>query len=327
MKKVGIILGCLALVALAWSIFMRTEKSPINKDGKIIIGVPNWPSVKAKAHIVKAVIEANFGLEVELQTASNVVIFEAMDKSAMHLHPETWSPNHDSFIHKYINEENKIKESTAKKTLAWQKICITEGTAERTKIEHLTELTNPQMAKQFDSDGDGRGEIWIGAVGWGSTPVERIRAKSYGYDVTMKLKTMEEALAIAAVDAAVSKKQNIVFFCYYPHHIFTLYRLRTLKEPPHDPARWKVIAPTNDPNWLEKSHADMAWKDAQVSSHYSTSLEKSHPQVAKLFSRLGFTAEDAVDMSYQLTVKNVLPSGYAQMWIKKNTRLVDSWLR
>ena len=41
---------------------------------------------------------------------------------------------------------------------------------------------------EFDSDGDGQGEIWIGASGWASTNVEKIRAKSYGYDETMKLK-------------------------------------------------------------------------------------------------------------------------------------------
>ena len=38
------------------------------------------------------------------------------------------------------------------------------------------------MAANFDTDGDGMGEIWIGAAGWASTNIEKIRAKSYGYD-------------------------------------------------------------------------------------------------------------------------------------------------
>ena len=38
-------------------------------------------------------------------------------------------------------------------------------------------------------------DIWIGAPGWASTNVEKIRAKSYGYDTTMDLLEMDETLA------------------------------------------------------------------------------------------------------------------------------------
>ena len=34
----------------------------------IVIGVPNWPSVKVTAHVLKVVLEDNLGLDVELQT-------------------------------------------------------------------------------------------------------------------------------------------------------------------------------------------------------------------------------------------------------------------
>lgn len=56
----------------------------------IVIGVPNWPSVNATAHILKVAIEQNLGLEVELQNGTNPIVFEAMDSGAMHVHPEVW---------------------------------------------------------------------------------------------------------------------------------------------------------------------------------------------------------------------------------------------
>ena len=329
MKKLVIILAPLVPIVFIWLALRGNGQSSQNQIGteKIIIGVPNWPSVQAKAHIIKNIIENNLGLQVELQTASNAVIYEGMDKGTIHLHPETWSPNHDGWINQYVNQKRSVKGSAGEKSIVRQRICVTEGSARRTKIEHLTELTDPKMAKQFDSDGDGKGEIWIGAVGWGSTLVEKIRAKSYGYDVTMKLKTMEEPLAMAEINTAIAKKQNIVFFCSVPHHIFILHKLRTLKEPPHDPVQWRIITPTKDPDWLEKSRADVAWKNAQVGSHYAVSLEKSHPPVAKLFSHMGFNSKDAIDMSYQLMLKKISPEQYAKMWIDKNSARVDSWLR
>ena len=329
-----LILPIISLVVLLIGvIFLTFQRGPRPVAGKgqtgekVVIGVPNWPSAKAKSYILKTIIEDNLGLEVEMQNGSNAVIFEAMSKGAMHVHPETWSPNHDSWIKKYANEEKTIKISAGKKGIAKQNICVTEGTAKRTGIRQLTELTDSEMAKKFDTDGDGKGDIWIGAVGWGSTPVERIRAKSYGYDVTMNLKVMDEALALAEVDAAVAKKQNIVFFCYSPHHIFTLHKLVPLAEPQHDPSKWKVIAPTDDPNWLESSYAAVAWKEAYIGLHYSISLERSHPQVAKFFSQVGFATSESSAMSYALAVEKISPDQYARQWVSKHPSLVDSWLR
>ena len=109
------------------------------------------------------------------------------------------------------------------------------------------------MAKHFDTNGDGRGEIWIGASGWASTNIEKIRAKSYGYDETMELVEMDETLAMANLDAAVAKDADHVLFCYTPHHVFALHDLVILEEPAYDASKWMVIQPTDDPQWLEKS--------------------------------------------------------------------------
>ncbi|MEM8689731.1 MAG: glycine betaine ABC transporter substrate-binding protein, partial [Pseudomonadota bacterium] len=59
----------------------------------VVIGVPNWPSVRVTAHVLKTVMEDNLGLDVELQNGTNPIVFEAMDSGAMHVHPEVWLPN------------------------------------------------------------------------------------------------------------------------------------------------------------------------------------------------------------------------------------------
>jgi glycine betaine/proline transport system substrate-binding protein len=67
----------------------------------LVIGVPNWPSVTVTANVIKAVVEANMGLTVELQTGTNPVIFEAMDKGSMQVHPEVWLPNQQGLVDQY----------------------------------------------------------------------------------------------------------------------------------------------------------------------------------------------------------------------------------
>jgi len=309
-----------AVIASAMSV------STFAQAADVVIGVPNWPSVRITAHVLKVVLEDNLGLEVELQNGTNPVVFEAMDSGSMQVHPEVWMPNQVNLHKKFVKEKKTVR-MNPNGVAADQAMCVTKDTSVRTGIVNLSDLTNPDMAKKFDSDGDGKGEIWIGAAGWASTNVEKIRAKSYGYADTMKLKEMDETLALAEVDNAIAQKKNIVFFCYTPHHMFSLYDLVILKEPAYDAAKWKVIQPTDDPDWLKKSDAAVAWDKAYLHIHYAASLEKTHPAAAKILSKVKLDTDTISAMTYALVVKKSDPAEYAKKWVADNGSTVDNWLK
>lgn len=292
----------------------------------VVIGVPNWPSVRVTAHVLKVAMEENLGLEVELQNGTNPVVFEAMDSGAMHVHPEVWLPNQTNLHNKFVTEKGSVRMTPAG-VAGDQAMCVTKGTAERTGIVELSELTNPDMAKNFDTDGDGKGEIWIGAAGWASTNVEKIRAKSYGYAETMQLKEMDETLALAEVDNAVAQDKDIVFFCYTPHHMFALHDLVILKEPAYDESKWTVVQPTDDPEWLEKSEAGVAWNTAYLHIHYAAELENTQPEAANMLSQVELNTDIVSAMTYALVVEKQDPEEFAKKWVADNASVVDSWLK
>ena len=244
----------------------------------------------------------------------------------MHVHPEVWMPNQVNLHNTFVKDKGSVK-MNPNGVAGDQAMCVTKGTAERTGIVNLQDLTDPDMAKNFDTDGDGKGEIWIGAAGWASTNVEKIRAKSYGYDQTMHLKEMDETLALAEVDNAVSQKANIVFFCYTPHHMFALHELVILKEPAYDEAKWKVIQPTDDPQWLEKSEAPVAWNTAYLHIHYAAALENDQPAVAAMLSKVKLNTDVVSAMTYALVVEKQDAEDFAKKWVAENSSLVDSWLQ
>ena len=311
------------LAVLAASVVFAT--GGIAQAADIVIGVPNWPSVRATAHVLKVALEDNLGLDVELQNGTNPVIFEAMDSGAMHVHPEVWMPNQVNLHDKFVKDKATVK-MNPNGVAADQAVCVTKGAAERTGISNLTDLTDPDMAAQFDADGDGKGEIWIGAAGWASTNIEKIRGKSYGYAETMQLVEMDETLAMAQVDNAVAKNQNIVFYCYTPNHMFALHDLVILKEPDHDPAKWVVKQPTDDPNWLENSEAPVAWSTAYLHIHFAAALEESHPEAAAMLAKVKLSTEIVSAMTYALVVEKQDPTEFAKKWVAENGDLVDSWL-
>jgi len=313
----------LTAVAVAGSLL---SFNTIAQAADVVIGVPNWPSVLATAHVLKVAMEENLGLEVELQNGTNPVVFEAMDSGAMHVHPEVWLPNQTNLNDKFVKEKQTVR-MNANGVAGDQAMCVTKGTAERTGIENLSDLTDPDMAKNFDTDDDGKGEIWIGAAGWASTNVEKIRAKSYGYAETMNLKEMDETLALAEVDNAVAQDKDIVFFCYTPHHMFSLHELVILKEPAYEEAKWEVIQPTDDPEWLEKSDAGVAWNTAYLHIHYAASLESDQPEAAAMLANVKLDTDTVSAMTFALVVEKQDPAEFATKWVADNASTVDSWLQ
>ncbi|KAB7615454.1 amino acid-binding protein [Amylibacter sp. SFDW26] len=311
------------LLALC-SVAAMSVYSSASLAADVVIGVPNWPSVQATAHVLKVALENKLDLSVELKTGSNKAVFDAMDAGSIHVHPEAWLPNIDHLKREYVDAKKTVKMHPSG-AIGTQAMCVTQGTVERTGIVELQELNNPSMAQKFDADGDGKGDIWIGADGWGSTPIERIRARSYGYDNTMTLKVMEEVEALAEVGAAVQENKNIVFFCYTPHHMFAEHDLVVLKEPAYDSNKWTIVPPSPTPGWLEKSTAGVAWDTATLNVSYATSLETDQPKAAAMLAKVSLDTDTLSAMTYALAVEKQDPAAFAAQWVDENAAIVDSW--
>ena len=294
------------------------------QDQTVVIGMPNWPSVQASAHVLKVSLEQKLDLNVVLQEGSNRDVFEGMDAGTIHIHPEAWLPNLDGLKRQYVDGAKTIRMHPSGAT-GMQGMCVTEKTAARTGITELKELSTPEMAAKFDTDGDGKGEVWIGASGWGSTPIERVRAKTYGYDQTMTLEITEEDAALADVAAAEANDRNVVFFCYTPHHMFAEHDLVVLSEPAHDPKQWRIVPPSPTPGWLEKSTAGVAWDTATLHISYASALETSMPEVAAALSNVALDNDILTNMTYAISVEQQDPAAFAAQWVADNATLVDSW--
>lgn len=291
----------------------------------VVIGVPNWASVNATAHVLEVVIEENLGLDVELQNGTNPIVFEAMDKGAMHVHPEVWMPNQQNLHDKYVKEAGSVV-MNGNPVQAEQGMCVPSYVAETYDIKSIDDLSDSDKMAIFDTDGNGTPEVWIGAPGWASTLVEKIRAKSYGYDQVFELTEYEETIAYANLANATKAGEPWIGFCYSPHYIFVTQELHVLEEPAHDPATWEIVQPTDDPAWLEKSKASTAWNGATLHLHYAKELEEAQPLVAQLFQNFKLEGDVLSAMGKALAVDGQSASDFAKEWVAANEDIVLGWL-
>jgi glycine betaine/proline transport system substrate-binding protein len=291
----------------------------------IVIGAPNWPSAQATASIVEVVLEERFGLTVEVATMSNEDIFAGMDAGSVHVHPEVWRPNLDALRKIYVEERGSVRESPHFVT-ASQNLCTTREAAEKLGVRSVADLARRSTAALFDTDFDTKGEIWIGDASWTSTQVEKIRARSYGYDATMTLLEAPEDVAMASIDASIAVGRPVVFYCYRPHHLFELHDVVVLEEPEHDPAKWRIVLPAEDPDWLAKSSAPVAWSRSQFRIAHAAALETTSPEAARLLDAIALDPDTISQMSYAIAVERKEPYAFAKEWVAAHGGRVDAWV-
>lgn len=309
------ILASTAMVALA---------APAFADD-IVIGVPNWASANATAHILELVIEENLGLDVGLQNGTNPIVFEGMDQGSMHAHPEVWMPNQQNLHDTYVKTNNTVVMNN-NPVQASQGMCVPTYIAEEHEIRSIDDLSDPDKMAIFDTDGNGTPEVWVGAPGWASTVIEKIRARSYGYDQIFELTEYEETIAYGNLANATIAQEPWIGFCYNPHYIFVTQDLTVLEEPAHDPDTWTIVQPTDDPDWLEKSEASTAWNGATLHLHYARELEETYPEVAALFTAYQMQPDDLSAMGKALAVDGVDAADFARQWVDANEDRVLGWL-
>lgn len=293
---------------------------------KVVIPDPNYASGRATAFVVKGIIEEALGLEVEMATTTAVpVIWEAMARGAgeIDIWTETWLPNQQGLKDKYADEEKTVTLS-GKHFDAVQGLCILRAAADEYNIHSVFDLANPETAALFDTNGDGKGELWIGPQGWPSTNIEQVRARDYGYGEFFELQSTDEAVATAGLDAAVKAGKPWVGYCYGPHQNFILYDLVLLQEPPYDPASYVVVQPNEDPDWFVKSYVASAAPPSNVYISWSSSLSERNPELVKLLGNIEYTPEDVNAWALGI-INGEDPSVVVKPWIDGHAAEIARW--
>lgn len=318
----GYILRLLGLMALV----MIASTGTSARAADLVIAAPNWSSGQATAHILQVAINKEFGVRADTIEMGTLTAFAGLDSGKVDIHPEIWLPNLDNLVERYAMNAGTVAISPLG-VPAWQGICATRIAAEKYGITDISDLNDPQKTAALDTDGDGRGEMWIGAQTWSSTGIERVRANSYGYANVLTLLEMPEDVGMAAVDAAQATGQPLVFACYAPHAVFELHDIVRLTEPPHDPAKWNIVSPSSDLTWLSKSSASVGWDAARYHIAYAATLRTRHPEIAAFLDRVAFEPAEAIEMSYALQVERQAPQEFAEQWVEKNMERVKAWAK
>ncbi len=171
--------------------------------------------------------------DVATIAAAQEALYEALDKgdNSVDIVADMWTD------HLPQQMKNYVLRAVAKTIILnatpylGRSIFVPAYVTEEHGVTKLEDLAKPEVAKLFDSDGNGKGEMWAGAVGWESTNHTEVRGKTYGFDKTMEYTTVEQAVFLALLKDAIDNKKPIAFYYWTHEWIHAAYKLTKLEEP------------------------------------------------------------------------------------------------
>ncbi|MEM8957144.1 MAG: glycine betaine ABC transporter substrate-binding protein [Pseudomonadota bacterium] len=316
-------IGTAALSAM----ILAAAATSASAQDKVMVGEPSWPGAKIMANLIGQVIETRLGGQVDYAPGANAVIFAAMDggRGDIDVHPDVWLPNQQSFVDEYVDQKGTVALSEGFYE-GRTGFCTPTYMAEEHNIKSVFDLGTPDAQTLFDSDGNGMGEIWVGAPGWASTSIHQVKVRDYGIGTFLEPTTEDETVFYARLKDAVDRKEGVVFYCYKPHYVHALYDVTMIEEPNYDPALYAMVTPDEDADWFNKSSIMTGDEVKTVKVAFSKSLEDRNAAAASFLASIDMDADTLSGLTYEVVVQGNEIDAVVGDWIAENSETIDGWL-
>ena len=337
MKK----LGSMALLAGA----LMFVAGSADAKTKVVIGKLDWSGATAIEAVLSEVMTRYLDADVETISAAQEALYDTLAKGdgAADIVADMWTDHLPAQMKNYVLPGGKqLILLNTKAYLGTEGIFVPTYVADM-GVKSITDLDKPEIAKLFDSDGNGKGEIWAGEVGWESTNQMQIRAKSYGFDKTMESTTVATAAFLAQLKDAIAQKKPIAFYYWTPEWIHAAFKLTKLEEPAFDgyttddakgSERYKAdgcytfYQPASRNDWLEASSIKCGQPPTRVNVAFSKALADRAPKIGAFLKNVAFKAEDVNAWILAMEVDKKDVKDVAKAWVDANKDMIEKeWLK
>ena len=207
---------------------------------------------------------------------------------------------------------------------------IDKKTADKYNITNIQKLKDPEIAKLFDSDRDGKANLVGCNPGWFCEFNIDHQIQTYGLQDTVEQNRGQYTILLADAINRYQKGQPIIYYAYNPHWISA------------------VLKPGKDAIWLEVPFTSLP-KPMDILSEKDTSIDgknfgfprtrqgivankkflEANPVAKRWFQLVQISIADMNAESLRIKEGENQPEDilrHAQEWVKNNQQLYDSWL-
>ncbi len=328
------------LATLGLTTMAQAEDKPTIK-----ISEANWPASAVIGQVMKQVIEKKLGFKAEIINGDEVVMIEALIKGdgTVDIIPDFWPPYFPGQWKAYIAEgSTKQALLNDKPYLGTEGLYVPAYVAEKLGVTSIEQLKDPKIAKLFDSDGDSKGDYWVGAPGWQNIEQLAVKARDQGYDKLWTPLVLEVPVFEATLAEAIRQEKPILFYSYIPEWIHSAFKLTRLKDQPFNgyasdtwkgtpvynaDGCFKYVASSENADWFNLSKITCENNSTNVSVVRSATLSKRAAAVDTFARQINFTVDQVNGFIIQVSRDKKPAADVAAEWIAANDKFIsENWL-
>ena len=235
-----------------------------------------------------------------------------------------WNPLHADY-YKNAGGDAKLYRKGIFSANAAQGYLIDKKTADAHKITNIGQLKDPEIAKLFDTDGDGKADLTGCNPGWGCELAIERHLKNYQLGGSISHKQGSYAALIADTIARFKQGQPILYYTWMPYWVSA------------------VLRPGTDVVWLEVPDTPAAaGEDTRLPNgkNYGFKVNQQHivankafaeqnPAAARLFEVMQLPVADINAQNLRMSRGENKASDVARHtdgWIKAHQKTFDGWI-
>ena len=316
--------------ALALSVVCLGASASADKPGEGVKITPAFPSVdeeRFRGEIALAGLrELGYKVQPPKETEYATMVL-AVGFGDADFTVNFWDKLHASFFQKAGGDENMVKAGDIMPGVL-QGYVIDKKTADQYHIKYITDLKKPEIAKLFDTDGDGKADMTGCNPGWGCELVIEHQMKAYDLGKSIHVNQGSYFALMADTITRFKEGKPVFYYTWAPQWVAG------------------VLVDGRDVVWLEVPKTDLPGGDNTVNTTYqgknlgfavdkvqaliNRKFAEKNPAAVKYLSLVQIPAADesAQNLKMQQGEKSLADiQRHARGWLAAHQERFDGWIK
>lgn len=301
----------------------------VNKPGEGVSITPIFPTIAEERFrgeiAIAGLKELGYDVKVPKETEFPAM-YLALSYGDADFTVHLWEQLHEAFYNKAGGDETMVKVGKIMDGVL-QGYMIDKKTADAYKIKDVSDLKKPEIAKLFDSNGDGKADLTGCNPGWGCELIIAHQMKAYGLEPTVSNNRGSYFALMADTISRYQQGKPVLFYTWVPQWIAgVLVEGRDvvwLPVPFTSLPEGKVVKNT------EHDGKNLGFPVDTVYAVMNKEFAEKNPVARKFLSEVKITTADesAQNLRMQQGEKSLADiKRHAAEWIKAHQAEYDGWL-
>jgi len=316
--------------ALALVIASLCANASADKPGEGVKVTPIFPSIAEERFRGEVAMEGLRELGYKVQEPKETeygVMMVALANGDADFTVHLWDKLHDKFYQQAGGDDVMVKAGDIMPGVL-QGYLIDKKTAEQYHIKYITDLKKPEIAKLFDTDGNGKANLTGCNPGWGCELIISHHIKAYDLDSSVHVDQGSYFALMADTITRYKEGKPILYFTWVPQWIST------------------VLVEDKDVVWLEVPKTDLPDGNNDVDTMYkgknlgfavdkveavlNKEFAQENPAATKFLSLMQITTADESAQNLKMQQGEKKPADitrHAKEWVAAHRQQFDAWLQ